>query len=126
MSTDGTVLDDIDRPVLRLRRGGGYCLLSYTSSSAATPLLPVIRDDAADDDDLDFGLSSFKFWRGTVGITFILANLEPLAELRRAARRVRMVDCGVRLRRIDLTVRNRVCDVRPKCGSGCTFSYVSD
>ncbi|MCA1561738.1 MAG: porin family protein [Acidobacteria bacterium] len=64
--------DDLDTTDFGFNLGGG--VMGFFSENIGIRgdirYFRSFQDDEEDDDDLDLGLSSFKFWRGTVGITF--------------------------------------------------------
>lgn len=67
----GQFLDDIDNTDFGFDLGGGI-LAFFSENIGVRGDLRYFRSlqDHGEGDDLDLGLSSFKFWRGTVGITF--------------------------------------------------------
>lgn len=66
------LFDDIDTNDFGFNLGGG--VMGFFSENIGIRgdirYFRSFQDDEEGDDDLDIGLSSFKFWRGTVGITF--------------------------------------------------------
>lgn len=67
----GQFLDDIDKTDIGFNLGAGV-IGFFSENIGVRGDVRYFRslEDDDEDDDLEFDLSSFKFWRGTVGITF--------------------------------------------------------
>jgi opacity protein-like surface antigen len=66
------LFEDLDTTDFGFNLGGG--VIGFFSENIGVRgdirYFRSFQDDEEDDDDIDIDLSSFKFWRGTVGITF--------------------------------------------------------
>jgi hypothetical protein len=61
---------DIDRNALGFNLGGGVFGFVTDRVGIRGDLRYFRQMTEADDDNLDFDLTAFRFWRGTVGVSF--------------------------------------------------------